>query len=89
MGGSYRQLLDTAEMILDMKKDIGSVEERLATVGERCGRGAVGEKVKGLGTLYSERSGEELEWAARMKVLSTCGLVIGRLLRKGGFRLGR
>lgn len=39
---------------------------------------------EGLGTLDEEKNGREkerLEWAARMKVLSACGLVIGRLVK--------
>jgi hypothetical protein len=86
VGGSYRQLLGTAETILQMREDIGDVEEKLGRVGKGCGRGAVGTKASGLVKLQdkgrkTERV-EELGWSARMKVLEMCGIVIGRLLRK-------
>src|SRR5215469_17528346 len=51
VGGSYRQLLGTAEMILGMRGDIGVVEERLGRGGEGCGREVVRGKVGGLGRL--------------------------------------
>ena len=41
VGGSYRQLLGTAEMILQMRDDIGAVEDKLGRVGKGCGRTVV------------------------------------------------
>ena len=90
VGGSYRQLLGTAEMILQMREDIGEVEEKLGRVGKGCGRGVVGGMATGLGKLQAKskgaegRGGNELEWVAKMKVLNLCAVVVGRLLRKGG-----
>src|ERR1700733_1757644 len=57
VGGSYRQLLGTAEMILQMKEDIGEVEEKLGRVGKGCGRGVIGGMVGGLGKLQGQGIG--------------------------------
>lgn len=86
VGGSYRQLLGTAEMIVDMRRDIELAESKLAKVAEGCGRSAVGKRVAGLGKLGIVRevgAGREVDlgWLARMKVLDGCVLVVGRLLR--------
>ncbi|PVH81655.1 hypothetical protein DL98DRAFT_514515 [Cadophora sp. DSE1049] len=88
VGGSYRQLLGTAETILQMREDIEHVEEKLGRVGKGCGRGVIGGKASGLAKLNAGRrggkKGEDLAWAARMKVLEMCAVVVGKLLRKGG-----
>jgi len=90
VGGSYRQLLGTAEMILKMRDDIGIVEDKLEDVGQGCGRGVLEGMVAGLGRLESEarasKPREKMSWVARMKVLNMCGIVIGRLLRREGDR---
>ena len=89
VGGSYRQLLGTAEMILQMREDIDVVEEKLGIVGKGCGREVIGRMAGGLGKLQRAlREGgqaEEMGWLARMKVLGMCGVVVGRLLRRGGY----
>jgi hypothetical protein len=86
VGGSYRQLLGTAEMILHMRDDINVVEDKLGRVGKGCGRGAVSGMAGGLGKLQERatggKHGEELQWSARMKVLGMCAIVVGRLLKK-------
>ncbi|ESZ94514.1 hypothetical protein SBOR_5094 [Sclerotinia borealis F-4128] len=88
VGGSYRQLLGTAEQILQMRKDISGVEEKLGKVGEGCGRGVLVGMVGGLRKLQGEtkngKKGEEMRVVARMKVLGMCGIVVGKLLRRPG-----
>jgi hypothetical protein len=86
VGGSYRQLLGTAEMIVDMRRDIELAESKLAKVAEGCGRSAVGKRAAGLGKLgitIEVGAGRDVDlgWLARMKVLDGCVLVVGRLLR--------
>jgi hypothetical protein len=87
VGGSYRQLLGTAEMILQMREDINVVEDKLGNVGKGCGRGVVGDMAAGLGKLQRKskegKSAAEMGWLARVKVLSMCEIVVGRLLRRG------
>ncbi|RDW70338.1 hypothetical protein BP5796_08735 [Coleophoma crateriformis] len=91
VGGSYRQLLGTAETILQMRKDVEGVEDSLERVGKRCGRTVVGGMVGGLGRLEQAREEgsmksqrDQMSWIARMKVLGMCGIIIGGLLRRGG-----
>ncbi|TGO49683.1 hypothetical protein BOTNAR_0421g00060 [Botryotinia narcissicola] len=78
VGGSYRQLLGTAD----------GVEEKLGKVGEGCGRNVFVGMVGGLGKLQGEtkngKKGEEMRVVARMKVLEMCGIVVGKLLRRQG-----
>ena len=79
-------------MILEMRKDIQVVEERLGRVGVGCGRGVVGGKVKGLGSLVGggevngNENGRDRKWGvvARVKVLGMCGVEVGRLLKRSG-----
>lgn len=76
-------MLGTAEQILQMRKDIAGVEEKLGKVGEGCGRGVLVGMVGGLTKLQGEkRKGEEMRDVARMKVLGMCGVVVGKLLRR-------
>ncbi|KAG0648296.1 hypothetical protein D0Z07_5396 [Hyphodiscus hymeniophilus] len=86
VGGSYRQLLGTAEMILQMREDINVVEEKLGNVGRGCGSEVIGRMAGGLGKLQrTTREGEKAEevgWLARMKILGMCEIVVGTLLRR-------
>jgi hypothetical protein len=86
VGGSYRQLLGTAETILHMRDDINVVEDKLGRVGKGCGRGAVSGKAGGLAKLQEcgrhGKHAEELQWAARIKVLGVCAVIVGRLLKR-------
>ncbi|CZS93651.1 uncharacterized protein RAG0_03833 [Rhynchosporium agropyri] len=88
VGGSYRQLLGTAETILQMRENIGHAEEKLGRVGKGCGRGVVAGKASGLAKLAAGgrggRRGDDLAWTARTKVLEMCAVTVGRLLKKGG-----
>src|ERR1700710_432105 len=73
VGGSYRQLLGTAETILQMRDDIGIVEDKLGRVGDGCGRGVIGGMASGLGKLQGKlndgKAGREMGWLAKSKVL--------------------
>lgn len=88
VGGSYRQLLGTAEMILQMRDNIGAVEEKLGRVGSGCGRGVVGSMAKGLGrlqgSLEDSHENDKIRWVARLKTLEMCMIVMGRLLKSNG-----
>ncbi|KAH6684149.1 hypothetical protein B0J14DRAFT_572250 [Halenospora varia] len=86
VGGSYRQLLETAETILQMREDIDIVEEKLGKVGNGCGRGVIGSMAEGLGKLQGTgKHGKQMrnmEWSAKMKVLAMCSITVGRLLKR-------
>lgn len=89
VGGSYRQLLGTAEMILEMRDNIGTVEEKLGSVGSGCGRNVVGNMAKGLGRLQGSleeegRDADRIRWVVKLKTLEMCIVVVGRLLKKNG-----
>jgi hypothetical protein len=87
VGGSYRQLLGTAETILQMRGDINVVEDKLGNVGKGCGREVISGMAGGLGKLQGSLKGGkgvvEMGWLARMKVLGMCEVVVGSLLRRG------
>ncbi|OBT97404.1 hypothetical protein VE01_04324 [Pseudogymnoascus verrucosus] len=95
VGGSYRQLLGTAEMIVDMRRDIEVVETKLGGVADGCGMAVVGRRVDALGKLGARAGHGDAERrlgrAARVKVLGGCVIAIGRLLRgrEGEVRKGR
>ncbi|OHE94585.1 hypothetical protein CORC01_10113 [Colletotrichum orchidophilum] len=88
VGSSYRDLLGTADTIVQMRRDNDAVQNVLGGMGGRCGRGVVGSKVSGLSGF--ERSATELSGggavgvAARARLLEACGLVVGRVLRGSG-----
>lgn len=89
VGGSYRELLGTADAIVRMRGDMDDVQGILGTMGARCGRGVVGAKVSGLAKFVGEREGavegarrgRRLGAAARGKLLAACVLVLGKLLK--------
>ncbi|KAL2878263.1 hypothetical protein SGCOL_006515 [Colletotrichum sp. CLE4] len=87
VGSSYRDLLGTADTIVQMRKDNEAVQNVLGGMGGRCGRGVVGKKVTGLGGFErsaGELSGGAIGVAARARLLEACGLVVGRVLRGSG-----
>ncbi|KIM94851.1 hypothetical protein OIDMADRAFT_171677 [Oidiodendron maius Zn] len=75
VGGSYRQLLGTAEMILEMRSNIGTVEEKLGRVGSGCGRGVIGNKAKGLAKMQDSmeegQGTDRIRWVARLNSAGT------------------
>ncbi|KAM7202135.1 oligomeric Golgi complex subunit 1, partial [Naviculisporaceae sp. PSN 640] len=85
VGGSYRELLGTADTIVQMKADMESVTSTLWGMGQRCGRGVVGGKVDGLGGFVSSEreglGGQKLSREARVRLLGACVLQGGRVLK--------
>ncbi|ROW12375.1 hypothetical protein VMCG_00098 [Cytospora schulzeri] len=86
VGGSYRELLGTADAIVRMRGDMDEVQGLLATMGARCGRGVVGGKAGGLARFVGEgeegKRGKGLGGMARAKVLAGCVLCLGRFLKR-------
>ncbi|KAI1128062.1 hypothetical protein F5Y10DRAFT_182279 [Nemania abortiva] len=84
VGNSYRQLLGTADTIVQMREDMLSAQKVLTHMGGQCGRVVVENKITGLGRF---RGGEDAEaalgQAARVRLLRACGLAVSRLLRAG------
>ncbi|KAI3337372.1 hypothetical protein HD806DRAFT_37111 [Xylariaceae sp. AK1471] len=84
VGNSYRQLLGTADTIVQMRGDMLSAQEVLGHMGGQCGRTVVDNKITGLGRFRgSEDSEAMLGQTARVKLLRACGLAVSRLLKAG------
>lgn len=84
VGNSYRELLGTADTIVQMRKDMSEVQNVLGRMGGMCGRTIVESKVAGLGKFSGREDIEvELSQTARAKLLEACALAVGRLLKGG------
>ncbi|KAI0527890.1 hypothetical protein F5B22DRAFT_9313 [Xylaria bambusicola] len=84
VGSSYRQLLGTADTIVQMQGDMLSTQEVLGHMGSQCGRTVVEKKIMGLGRFRGNEDAEAaLGQAARVKLLRACGLAVSRLLKTG------
>lgn len=81
VGGSYRELLGTADAIVRMRTDMEEVQGILGTMGARCGRGVVSGKVGGLAKFSGDRE-NTLGDVGRAKLLAGCSLVLGKLLKR-------
>ncbi|KAI0390811.1 hypothetical protein F5Y17DRAFT_40305 [Xylariaceae sp. FL0594] len=87
VGTSYRQLLGTADTIVQMRQDMLATQEVLGHMGGQCGRAIVDQKVTGLTRFRgSEDADKVLGRTARVKILRSCGLAVGRLLKTGAGR---
>lgn len=84
VGGSYRDLLGTADTIVQMRGDNDAVQELLGNMGWRCGRTVVSTKVAGLAKFVRKEQKSEVAESARKKLLDGCLLLVGRLLRGRG-----
>ncbi|KAH8121987.1 hypothetical protein FP744_10003220 [Trichoderma asperellum] len=84
VGGSYRDLLGTADTIVQMRSDNDAVQELLGNMGWRCGRTVVSTKVAGLAKFVRKEQKSEVAESARKKLLDGCLLLVGRLLRGRG-----
>jgi hypothetical protein len=91
VGGSYRELLGTADTIVEMRRDMDDVLATLGGMGGRCGRGVVVHKAEGLGRFVKEGRGrtrgtgggggsEEMGSAARGRLLEGCSLGLREVL---------
>ena len=83
VGGSYRELLGTADTIVQMRTDMQEAQATLAGMGGRCGRAVVGGKVSALASFVdNEQEQSLLSLAARAKLLESCARTVGRLLSR-------
>ncbi|KAB5515443.1 hypothetical protein GE09DRAFT_1263199 [Coniochaeta sp. 2T2.1] len=79
VGSSYRDLLGTADKIVEMGGEMDDVLDTLGRMGARCGRGVVGRKVGGLG----EFTETEMGTVGRRGLLEGVVLAVERGLRGG------
>ncbi|KAK2764944.1 hypothetical protein FQN54_008643 [Arachnomyces sp. PD_36] len=87
VGARYRDLLGTAETIVDMNGEIRDVEENLIDIGRRCNPRAIETKAEHMGRLrhdITEKGTDQKVFAAQLALLHRCTTAIYRLLRKHG-----
>ncbi|KAK5989182.1 hypothetical protein PT974_10682 [Cladobotryum mycophilum] len=84
VGSSYRDLLGTADTIVQMRGDNDAVQDLLGKMGWRCGRTVVSTKATGLAKFMSKEKKSDVADAARQKLLDSCFLVVGRILKGKG-----
>ncbi|TWU72597.1 hypothetical protein ED733_003241 [Metarhizium rileyi] len=84
VGGSYRELLGTADTIVQMRGDNSRVQDLLGQMGGRCGRTIISSKASALGKFITRDIDSEAGETARLKLLEAGGLMIGRILKGGG-----
>ncbi|KAL0473285.1 hypothetical protein QR685DRAFT_468901 [Neurospora intermedia] len=91
VGGSYRELLGTADTIVQMRGDMESVQATLGRMGGRCGRQVVKEKMDGLKKWdeSEDMHNTSRREAARVKILEGCVLAVQKLLRREEKAAGR
>lgn len=91
VGTSYRDLLGTAERIIEMDGQMQSVEGNLAGIGRRCDYRVVERSRENSASLKKAGRQEEdkkLDVMARVKVLKGALEAVSRIVRKGGNALG-
>jgi hypothetical protein len=91
VGTSYRDLLGTAERIIEMDGQMQLVEGNLAGIGRKCDYRVVERSRNNLGRLGKSGGQEEekrLEIMARVKVLKGALEAVIKIVRKGGNALG-
>ncbi|KAI4095340.1 MAG: hypothetical protein LQ344_001638 [Seirophora lacunosa] len=85
VGASYRDLLGTAESILEMDSQMQSVEAYLGNMGVRCNSRLVDKKVTNLRSWDNTiQNKERYILASQLAVLRGCPEAISRLLKSGG-----
>ncbi|KAK3671090.1 hypothetical protein LTR78_009051 [Recurvomyces mirabilis] len=91
VGASYRDLLGTAERIIEMDGQMRGVEGELGEVGRRCDGGRIERigvnfgRLRGVGLREGrERERGGLRAVAQTKVLQSCLVVARRIMRRGG-----
>ncbi|KAG5963234.1 hypothetical protein E4U58_003622 [Claviceps cyperi] len=86
VGGSYRQLLGTADTIVHMRGENEQVQDLLGKMGGRCGRSIISSKATGLEKFVAarEQTSSTTRETVRLKLLECCRLTSGRILQGGG-----
>lgn len=83
VGGSYRELLGTADAIVQMRSDNDDLQHLLGNMGGRCGRAIVTAKADSLKSFVSKQKNNSAAGTARLKLLDGCALSADSLLRGG------
>ncbi|KAL6708336.1 hypothetical protein ACN47E_003260 [Coniothyrium glycines] len=87
VGASYRDLLDTAETIIDMEVRMQQVESRLSRVGRSCNSSGI-ERISSnlvkMDTHNKSSDAERFAFASQLAILRNAPLVMMRLMKKEG-----
>ncbi|KAL0262685.1 hypothetical protein SLS55_001655 [Diplodia seriata] len=86
VGASYRDLLGTAERIIEMDRQMQHVESTLGVIGQRCNSrrvDSITKNYRGLAQHSRSLDAERFSFAAQLALLQTCPTVIRRTLKKG------
>lgn len=83
VGGSYRELLGTADAIVQMRRDNDEVQHVLGTMGGRCGRTVVTSKATSLKKFTTNKESPSASAATRLRLLEASALVSERILKGG------
>ncbi|USP80628.1 hypothetical protein yc1106_07902 [Curvularia clavata] len=87
VGTSYRNLLDTAETIIDMQVRMDQVETKLSKVGQSCNSRRlerVSNNAEKMDTHVRGRDAERYTLASQLSVLRNAPLVMTRLMKREG-----
>lgn len=84
VGGSYRELLDTADAIVQMRRDNDEVQHVLGTMGGRCGRTVVTAKASSFKKFTIKQEHPVASAWTRLHLLEACALASERILKGGG-----
>lgn len=84
VGSSYRQLLGTADAIVQMREDNDNVQRLLANMGSKCGRTIVTNKSESLKRFKTQQPRSETSMVARTKLLNNCAVAVDSILQGDG-----
>ncbi|KAF2397252.1 hypothetical protein EJ06DRAFT_584722 [Trichodelitschia bisporula] len=90
VGVSYRDLLGTAERIVEMDEQMEQVEAILGKAGQKCNSGAVQRIFNNYSRFQTElyaRDSEQNALASHLAILQSCPTIISRLLKGGNSSL--
>ncbi|KAK7538832.1 uncharacterized protein J3D65DRAFT_623275 [Phyllosticta citribraziliensis] len=90
VGASYRDLLGTAERIIEMDHQIQDVDATLGVIGRKCNSRRVDKIAKNYSDLLEHTrklDGERYSFTAQLRVLQSCPTVMRRLLKRGSIFL--
>ncbi|PGH17254.1 hypothetical protein AJ80_04896 [Polytolypa hystricis UAMH7299] len=87
VGVKYRDLLDTAQTIVEMNGKIQVVESKLADVGRRCNPRLIEKESAQLQNTVLGQAADNSSTAAQIALLHNCSSAISRMLRKHGSSL--
>ncbi|KAK7533575.1 hypothetical protein IWX49DRAFT_618822 [Phyllosticta citricarpa] len=90
VGASYRDLLGTAERIIEMDHQIQDVDATLGVIGRKCNSRRVDKIAQNYSDLLEHTrklDDDRYSFTAQLRVLQNCPTVMRRLLKKGSILL--